>query len=383
MRAPEEAGPGTARARLSFAAWKEGKVAAADVEVPIVEPTTKAPVRPVSPLLRATLKTGDTNVVWSLDYSPDGSRLLAVTIPGRARVWDTHTGQEKVTLEAKPGSVYGAVLLPDGKTLATAHYLASQRRDRVDGKLVLLTDLKGEVRLWDLATRKPKRTLAHDPPRGATRLVLSPDGKTLVTTDFFSIEGGQKADSTLSLWDVGTGKLRGVLPGGSLVAFGGDSRTLAVAGLGVRLVDVIDRKEVGTLPKEKETLSINSLAFAADGRTVAGSSYQGDLYFWDAKKRTRLGLERLGRGQRIMALAFSPDSRTLALAIQPLPLRMIFSRDEIEPPRLELWDVATRKKRTTLVAPPGPVHVLSYSRDGKTLAVGRAGEVQLWDTTRP
>ncbi|MCI0456272.1 MAG: DUF1559 domain-containing protein [Gemmataceae bacterium] len=39
MRVPEEAGPGNAKVTLSFAAWKQGKVASATLEVPVVAAT--------------------------------------------------------------------------------------------------------------------------------------------------------------------------------------------------------------------------------------------------------------------------------------------------------------------------------------------------------
>jgi hypothetical protein len=38
VRVPEEAGKGKAKVTLSFAAWKEGKVAPGTFEVPIADP---------------------------------------------------------------------------------------------------------------------------------------------------------------------------------------------------------------------------------------------------------------------------------------------------------------------------------------------------------
>jgi hypothetical protein len=37
VRAPAEAGKGKAKVKLSFEAWKEGKVAPATLEVPVVD----------------------------------------------------------------------------------------------------------------------------------------------------------------------------------------------------------------------------------------------------------------------------------------------------------------------------------------------------------
>ncbi len=42
MRAPEEAGKGKAKVKLSFDAWKAGKVAPATFELPVVDEGPKA-----------------------------------------------------------------------------------------------------------------------------------------------------------------------------------------------------------------------------------------------------------------------------------------------------------------------------------------------------
>ncbi len=39
MRVPEEAGLGTAKMTMSFDDWKEGKVAPATVEIPVIDDT--------------------------------------------------------------------------------------------------------------------------------------------------------------------------------------------------------------------------------------------------------------------------------------------------------------------------------------------------------
>jgi WD40 repeat protein len=383
VRAPEEVGLGTAKARLSLDAWKEGKVGAADVELAVVEKAKRA-LRPVSPQLRMTLRVGGKDLVWSVGYSRDGALLSAATIDGQVKVWNARTTEEKTAVEVGPGRVWGAGLLPDGKTLVTAHWQATSRRARIDGKPVRLSEYRGGARLWDLTTGKRMRTFEHDPPRGVSRLAVSADGKSIATAESFSSNGGRDDHSSLSLWDVGTGKLRATLEiTGGILAFAPDSRTLAGTGkAGVHLVDASAGKEAGTLAVEKESGTIASLVFSPDGRTLVGGSYQGELYFWDMAKRARLGLEHLGKMQRIMALAISPDSRTLAVAVQPMPPRPPRDPDDMEQPRLELWDVATRKKRATLVAPAGALVALAFSPDGKTLAAGTRGGVQLWDMTR-
>src|SRR5262249_60731025 len=76
------------------------------------------------------------------------------------------------------------------------------------------------------------------------------------------------------------------------------------------------------------------------------------------------------RFSHLRALAFAPDSKTVAAA----------SRDRT----IVLWDVARRKVRFTLKGHTGIVHTIAFARDGKALASGggpydKAGEVLLWE----
>jgi RNA polymerase sigma factor (sigma-70 family) len=376
---PKDVGTGLARVKLSLAGWKEGKVAPAELALPVSD-VKATPMLPISPLLRTTLQTGDKSLVWSLCYSKDGKALVAASIQGVVKVWDVRTGQEIVSLSTRPWDVYSIGLLPDGKSLLTGHWKESIRRTRIDGERVVQREPKGQAQLWDLATRKVKHTFQHDPPRGVSRLAVSPDGKTLATLDHYSVDQGRSLRDSLSLWEVSTGKLRGTLPGATVLAFSPDSRTLAVSGSPIRLVDVSAAKDVGVLELDKDAPSIPNMAFSPDGKTLVGSSYVGHLCFWDVASKTALEVVRLGKEQRIMALALSPDSKTLALAVRRFPgARPPRPGEELEQPRVELWDVSTRKKRATLIAPNKPIASLAFHPNGKTLAAGTVGGVQLWE----
>ena len=55
------------------------------------------------------------------------------------------------------------------------------------------------------------------------------------------------------------------------------------------------------------------------------------------------------------------------------------SAADVAQPRIHLVDVATGEIRETLVAPQGFTASLCFSPDGKTLAAGGYGRVDLWD----
>ncbi len=144
-----------------------------------------------------------------LVFSRDGKTLVSCggnwnnpDNTGEVKVWDSETGNERLTVPGRFAAIWAVDLSPDGQTVAGAC-------------------LDGTVRLWDLATGTKERIL-----RGHTGRVMwvafSPDGHTLASCSF---------DATIRLWDPVTGEPRDVLHGHRAVvtrcAFSPDGQLLA------------------------------------------------------------------------------------------------------------------------------------------------------------
>ncbi|MEE1829421.1 hypothetical protein PUT24_00725 [Streptomyces sp. SP17KL33] len=282
--------------------------------------------------------------VNSVVFSPDGRTLATTSIDATMRLWDVATGKPRTNLIEHPDGVWSAAFSPDGRTLATT------------------SETGNTVRLWDVATGKMRTSLTGGHTDVVESVAFSPDGRTVATAS---------SDTTARLWDVATGKTRATLTGHThrvlSVAFSPDGRTVATASIDAtaRLWDVATGKTRTTLTGHNS--HVISVAFNPDGRTVVTASSDATVRLWDvATGKTRATLT--GHTDEVESVAFSPDGRTLATGGADATVR--------------LWDVTTHTTRTALTGHTGDVWSMAFSPDGRTLATGGAdATVRLWDVT--
>jgi len=156
------------------------------------------------------------------------------------------------------------------------------------------------------------------------------------------------------------------------VAFSPDGNMIAVGGYGgVRLLDARTRQPMGQLTGLTE--AVRTLSFSPDGRYLAAGAgrpaQHGEIKVWQTGDSfwTRPALHSTPTHRDcVYALAFSPDSKSLASA----------SYDQM----IYLWDPATGKQIKPLKEHTDAVFDLAFSPDGQWLASGGADRtVKLWD----
>ena len=311
------------------------------------------------------------SVIQCIAYSPDGSLLVVGTNIG-IWVYDAQSYEELAFLTGHITEVTGIVFSPNGKMFASHGNI-----DRA-------------ICLWDTATLTRLHTLTHNIYYRS--VVFSPDSKMLVCCG----NGNQVSafSNPIELWDTETGTLvreitEDVSPSPDKVVLSPDGKTLvsqSISEIVFRDLEAGNSFRKLNVPNTSTTRTVMSaMSFSPDFKTVASVVYKINaiygniigafIYFWDVNtgnlERTIEVKPIRGVDNDIHDLMYSPDGQNLIGYNWNDPIRV--------------WNVNTGELVVTCFAGASRgvaqgINGWSFTPDGQTLALASlGGYIELWD----
>jgi len=263
------------------------------------------------------LDTSDGSVVWATQlhterlstvrFSPDGSRIATGSRDQVVQVVDAHSGQSRMHIELLGSGVSDVAFSGDSNRLASAH-------------------AEGVVRYWDLSggtARELRRTAAVGETAWEARVeTMRWNDRTRVVSvlsrDGLRLHANEAAPAKPALYGHRTRAEGNAHPYVSAVSF--DPRGGAVASAGwdgtVRIWDTATNRMVRVLLHERDSV-VRGCVYLKGGNRLVSYSRTSDwssptLHLWAVD--TGVLLKSWTCPQRIAAMAYSAESRTLALA---------------------------------------------------------------------
>jgi WD40 repeat protein len=290
---------------------------------------------------------GHTNNVRTVLFSKDGKELISVSVDGTIRFWNAQSGESLRVLRPlylPGGSIGGAALSPDGKTLAVARGGTKSTEQFV----FLIDAASGRIRRVFPAEHT---TLIH-------RLRFSPDGTALASGAF--------SDGVARLWNVATGERMQIFRGHTNsvrgLAFSPDGKRLVTSSgdQTARVWSIADGStEAILMDTEKQAFTANCVAVSPDGKSIVTGHFGNGVRVWNWDGTLR---SRLASNQAAHDICFTSDPNKLVV-VGSMPTMLDLTTGDV----VERFDA------------PQALWSCALSPDGKTLAAaGDGGDVNLY-----
>ncbi|MCY3552454.1 MAG: sigma-70 family RNA polymerase sigma factor [Candidatus Poribacteria bacterium] len=380
-----------------------------------------------------TTLTTHTNNIVALTFSPDGRTLASGSMDGTIRFWNTETGELlPLNIMEHTEWVKAVSFFRDNSALASVAF----------NGVITFWDLKTSQKTG-VQTIEPWDFLMTSvfSPDGTKLVSAGAKSATFLNIGHSKIAPTWEPDRLIRLTDVRTGRELATLTkpvGGRInqevgMTFSPDGKTVAFHGLDKIYVWHTETSDVLTIALLEQnnddamahrhimaqlSNQVTVLIFSPDGKKLVGGTMGGKVQMWDPETGVELAPFLAGQEvddkqgpfnftvryeDQITALAFSSNGALLAVGSQqkirllgsrnqphikdvPRVRSLAFSPDDtvliagLRDGRIELFDMTTGEKITTLNGHTLAVETLAFSPDGTTLvSTGQDGTILVWD----
>jgi WD40 repeat protein len=305
---------------------------------------------------QVAIMIGHTNEVTSVAFNPAGDAVVSTSADHTARVWGATPDK---------GGRLLSVLAGHTSTVTSASFSS-------DGRSVLTAADDGTARLWDPGS-EPNLEVVFDAANPLTAFAVNAAGDRILIGDHdgqvrvLSLPGARVLESFQTrgpAGDVAFGPTRPVAVVAPLTAIAFSARGNLVATADDRAVHVgpVDRPPHRTLRPEGSP--IHDLAFSPDGRTLAVALDDGTAQLWDVDTG-RLSRTLHAHTNRVLGVAYSRDGKLLVTA----------SRDR----DAKIWNPVTGALVRLLHGHFGPVLAAAFSPDDRWVVTAGPTTAGLWN----
>jgi WD40 repeat protein len=285
------------------------------------------------------------NIIFSISFSKDGSRIASGCMDQHVHVWNTVSGQRVFPqMEGHKKNVLSVRFSPDGMKIVSGSE-------------------DGTIRIWDAITGAASLPKICGHSDHVTSVAFSPDGTRIVS--------GSR-DKAVRFWDPNTGE--NVAPFQKThtdevlcVAISSNGAWLASCSKDIFLWDAMTGAKIAP-PLRGHKSYILSIAFSPNGRHIVSGSSDKTVRVWDVLSGAEI-LSPFLHNLPVREVTYSPDGTRIASASVDGTVRV--------------WDV-TKPVNVSLMKSGHEDHisVLTFSDDGKYVATGSWDQtVRVWDAS--
>lgn len=290
--------------------------------------------------LYRTLHSFTTQKIYVVVISPNGKYVAVGTQDNYVRIWDRQTGVLKYKLAGHFGDVNTLAFSPDNKTLASGSTddrvivwdlakgsprltLTDHRSDihsvtySKDGRWLLSADERGKVLIWHANQGKVIRSIQAYSQGGITSIVISNDGKKIVT-----LQNSRMQYQSIDIWDFNTGQ---------------------------------KIKEITGVKSLTKALAINRAA-----TKILSTTSKGELNVWDIATGKKIANFRLRYAAK--ALAYSSDERQIIVGLRWNLLKILNASNG-----QEIFSISNSNQRISQVATAGQEVLITKPRQSAIL----------------